>query len=148
MGFFQKKNNRSAHKLGITFSYFGDPFPSLLGANLSYNLGSLMRIRAGYGNINISNPLISSYGAGGILFIPGLNLSPFLSAGWSRISSTWNANVGFYDLMEISTNTSHLYLGVGLDWQAKSGFNLSVGYNYSAKPGIRGLPYVSAGWFF
>ncbi len=78
---------------------------------------------------------VVTYGGGAQLFIPGASLSPTAGASWARYDSKG-------DTYGLKGTGSHIYYSGGLDWQAKSGTNVAVGFNWCPK-----LSRRACGWY-
>lgn len=70
-------SNRMTHRLGIYGTLLGDPWPSLIGANVGYNVMDFFRVHAGLSFI----PGVLILGGGGKSIGAGLE---FFSNGGSR----------------------------------------------------------------
>jgi hypothetical protein len=143
-------SNRDAHRFGIHAGLLGDPFPTLLGYNVNYNLGSFMRATAGYGSISAtssdgSSASLTTMGGGLRFFVPSYNFSPVVGLSYAKVSLTGTIAEG---ISGFSANASHMYATAGFDWQAANGFNLGFGVNYSLKAGVGTAPYFNFGWYF
>jgi len=149
-------NSRSEHRFGLYFSILGDPFPSLWGINLAYNLASFMRIDAGYGSVSATFPdalsaptiTLTSIAGGAKFFIPGWSFSPVAGINYTNVNVSVTGNLGSNTVYGISGSTSFLYSNFGFDWQTHYGLDIGFGYNLPFKAGVGGLPYVTLGWFF
>ncbi len=146
----QAQSNRMKNQLGIHIGFLGDPFPTLLGGNVNYNIADMLRVSAGYGRYPtwiFGDLTVSTLGAGIRVMVPDWNLSPVV--GFSVASVTVISESGvFRDFFGYTGGTwDHVYLTLGFDWQTRGGFNLGAGYNHSLKVGA-GRPYVNLGWYF
>ncbi|MEK6577779.1 MAG: hypothetical protein AABZ55_01015 [Bdellovibrionota bacterium] len=145
-------NHRMANKMGVHLGLLGDPFPTLAGINLDYNVCSFARATAGYGSISATTVggelKATTIGAGIRTFHPEWNFSPVVGLSWANVSVTSTGTLGTLTVGGFGASASHLYATFGLDWQAGSGFNFGAGYNLSLKSGVGGLPYINIGWFF
>ena len=113
-------SNRMKFPFGIGLSFLGEPAPSLIGVNLSYNATDFSRVSVGVGGIwdgeGRGDP---TFGGSIRLFLPEYSFSPFAGMGLSYFNGIWNgAHV-----------TSLETLSFGLDWQTPTGVDLAVGYN-------------------
>jgi hypothetical protein len=151
-------SNRSANKLGIYLGV-GEPAPTLAGVNVAYNVLDYLRLSAGYGKLTVTSGLayngntgelstqessITTMGVGARAFVPGWSLTPSAGVHFAHVSYTGNglAAHGFEE------SGSHVYSTLGLDWQAKSGFNASLGVAHSFKSDVGNSAYLTIGWFF
>lgn len=149
------ENNREMKRLGAYLGILGDPHPTGIGLNVAYNVASFMRASVGFGKVT-TGAAISMDGNGNIaadesstttigfatkFMIPSWNLTPSASLGYSHISISDNTIVADY-------KSSNIYLGLGGDWQAESGFNLGAGLNLSLNGGAPTAPYINVGVFF
>lgn len=148
-------SNRTDHRFGIHVGLIGDPFPTLIGANLNYNILDWFRVTAGYGTITAtrgsSTLSATTIGFGGRFFIPGWSFSPVAGFSWANVSMTLTGpQVAGLDVggFTVGTASSHTYISMGIDWQTGLGLNLGAGYNLSMLDGVGGLPYVNIGWYF
>ena len=150
-------SNRMNNKLGAFVGIVGDPYPSILGVNVGYNVTDFMRASLGYGSIEVTTGMsvngssvattstkVTSVGAGLTGFMPGWNLSPTAGLHITNVSTEGDGEI---EVQGFQGNGTLLYGSLGLDWQAGSGFNLAAGYNVPFGKGAGGL-YASAGWFF
>ncbi len=136
-------------RAGAFLGVLGDPFPTLVGVNLAYNVFDFLRATAGLGQVSASvgnsSASATTVGAGARFLVPGWSLSPVagLSLAYVGYSSTGGAlSVGGFD-----SGGLHAYASLGIDWQTASGFNVGAGYNLSTKAGVGGMPYLNLGWF-
>lgn len=144
-----EESNRSKKKIGGYVGILGDPAPTLLGINAAYNLTDYLRLTAGFGQVKASVTLngassdqsMTTLGAGAKLLYPGWSLSPVLSLGYSHVSIDAGGIVA-----DVAAN--NVFMGVGMDWQAESGFNFGLGLNVAVSGASGTLPYVNLGWFF
>jgi hypothetical protein len=146
-------DNRSARKLGAYIGILGDPHPTVVGFNVAYNVLDFMRASVGFGKVSVSTLTVGSsgfatedtsmttIGVAAKFLVPNWNLSPSASLGYSHVSIDSNAIVTDY-------KSSNIYLGLGGDWQAESGFNLGAGMNLSLNGGAPAAPYINVGMFF
>jgi hypothetical protein len=151
---------REEHKFGIYGSLLGDPYLSLTGINLAYNLTSFMRLTAGYGQASVTGITldalttpttitVTSIGGGLKLFLPHSSFSPVAGFNYSSatvsISGTPDGTSSFYGL---SAAASIMYANFGIDWQTHYGLDIGLGYNLPITAGLLGIPYFNLGWFF
>jgi len=144
--------NRISKRFGAYLGILGDPHPTVVGVNVAYNVFNYLRASIGFGKISAttidlsgSNGLtetsMTTLGASAKFLVPGWNLSPSASLGYSHIS--------FNGLLADSDyKTNNFYLGIGGDWQAQSGFNMGAGLNVSLNGGAPTAPYLNIGMFF
>lgn len=150
-------SNRSAKKLGVYLGY-GEPAPTVLGINVAYNLADFVRLRAGYGKLSsgtsvsvggqtfdLGEASTTTLGAGARFSVPGWNLTPTAGIHFANVSYTGN---GLTTVGGFNESGSHVYSTLGVDWQAQSGFNAGLGYQFSFKSGADNGLYLNAGWFF
>ncbi len=146
---------RMARRAGMYVAY-GDPYPTVLGVGVAYQLTDFLRAQAGFGKISVTNGITIS--ASGITtqessattvglglkgMVPGWNFTPTVGLHFSHLSySSSGISVGGF-----TESGSHVYTSLGFDWQAQGGFNLTGGYQLSFKSGIGGGLYLGAGWF-
>jgi hypothetical protein len=152
--------NRSSKKLG---AYFGiqDPSPTVLGMNVAYNVTDFMRVSVGYGNIETTTGATitsdgtstmvvtreakaTTIGAGARFMMPSRNLTPTAGLHVARIDYSGSGGLEVGGFKESGT---HVYGSIGVDWQARSGFNAALGYNVSISPSGHGSVYANAGYF-
>ncbi|MBY0469778.1 hypothetical protein K2X30_01330 [bacterium] len=148
-------SDRMTNKVGIYLGV-GDPAPTLLGVNVAYNVFDFMRATAGFGQLtttsgidlttgNTTQASSTTIGFGSRFFVPGWSLSPTAGLHFASVSYSGNGSVtvgGF------QRSGSHVYGSLGVDYQAKSGFNASAGMTMSFASGVGTAFYVNAGWFF
>lgn len=146
-------SDRMIKRAGAYLGVLGDPFPTLVGVNLGFNIFDFLRVHGGVGKISSSTSFGTSsvsasattVGAGARLFVPGWNLSPTLGLGAAAVLYT--SDGAAIRVQGFDASGAHVYGSFGLDWQTASGFNLGLGYNISFRSGIGGLPYLNLGWF-
>src|SRR4051812_30156988 len=80
-------NVRSYRPIGVYATLWGEPFPSLVGANLSYNVYDFARVSAGIGSDSTDRLRASTMGVGMKLFVPSLPLSPTVGLHWAADSA-------------------------------------------------------------
>jgi hypothetical protein len=146
-------NHRGDRRLGAYLGILGDPHPTVVGFNVAYNVLDYLRASAGFGKVTVSTfdlndsgigvteSSLTTFGVAGKFLVPGWNLSPAATVGLSFVSIDEGITATDYK----STN---LYLGLGGDWQAASGFNLGAGLNLSLNGGAPTAPYINVGMFF
>jgi len=150
-------DNRMNRRFGAYVGILGDPHPTNFGFNVAYNLADFLRASVGFGKISAPSVSVSSDGSnvsigdsdssmttiGAALkyLVPGWNLSPTATLGYSHVSISG-------DMVAIDYKSSNIYLGIGGDWQAASGFNLGAGMNLSLNSGAPTAPYINVGMFF
>ena len=154
MGVFhdtKAQSNRMKHKLGVHLGLIGDPFPTLIGFNVNYNVLDFLRATAGYGSISVTSGggelTATTIGLGVRGMVPDWNFTPVVGLSWATVSvSVTGGATG--DVGGFSGSGSHLYATFGVDWQTGAGFNVGAGYNLSLASGVGGLPYLNLGWYF
>lgn len=145
-------SNRSDRKWGAYLGVLGDPHPTAFGINAAYNVTDYLRASVGYGrfstgsisignSVSIEEESVSTFGVAAKFLMPGWNISPSATVGFSFIG----LSDGF---VSEDYKTSNLYLGLGGDWQMASGFNLGAGLNLSLNGGAPTAPYLNIGMFF
>ncbi len=143
-------SNRMKHRSGAYVGLLGDPFPTVIGVNLAYNVADFMRATAGFGkvsaSIGTSTTSATTIGAGARFMVPGWDISPTagLSFAYVAVSSDGGGSVS---VQNFTDSGAHLYGTLGVDWQTEGGFNLGLGYNFSFKSGVGGMPYVNLGYY-
>ena len=151
-----EQSNRMKNRLGVHAGLLGDPFPTLVGGNVNYNVTDFARVTAGYGSISVSvsgtgtsgELTASTFGAGVRCMVPGWNFSPVAGISWATVSVTVSGTGVIGTVGGFGASASHMYATFGFDWQTGAGFNLGAGYNLSLKSGVGGLPYINLGWYF
>ena len=144
-------SNRMKNRAGGYVGLLGDPFPTIIGLNIAYNVLDFMRATAGLGQVSAqfgtAEATATTIGAGARFFVPGWDFSPTagLSFAYVSVSQTGGMSVSVKNFDE---SGAHLYGTIGVDWQAATGFNVGAGYNLSFKSGIGGLPSLNLGWYF
>ncbi len=145
--------SRDSKKIGVGIGLFNEPFLSLMGYNLAYNLHNKLRLTAGYGSVSItgSNFTLEVQSIGGNLrYFPfDWNFAPFLEGGASSSSGKVSGS-GTVSGLSMPTTGVFYSVGAGLDWQTTLGLNLGLSYkmlfgsnaNHFAAPGFH------LGWFF
>jgi hypothetical protein len=121
------EGSRAQHKFGFYGTVLNDPYPSLWGVNLGYNLTEFMRFTVGYGTLAVGTASVTSYNAGMKFFIPGWSFSPFAGANYNVISSTGSlAFNGINMTYTPGTNLNTITASAGLEWQSEGGFILGA----------------------
>jgi len=153
---------RSKNKLGVAINFVGDPFPSLVSYQLSYNLMHWLRAGVSYGKFNFASTdagpdsasgSITSVGVSAKVFVlPSWNLSPFVGAGYSYGKGTGTFTIGGESLNS-AENLTTIVGSVGIDHQSNIGFNIGAGINYFISPtlvtdALTYLPHFYVAWFF
>lgn len=139
-----QESNREAHKWGGYISILGDPSPSIFGLNVGYNLNSMLRVHAGYGEVKVSDIFtgvetsMTSIGAGIDAFWPEWNFTPVVGLSYTHVAVDGD---GF------DVAASNITAKIGFDWTTKGGYMLGAGIQV-ALSGDGDGPYVQTGWFF
>lgn len=137
-----EESNRLHSRLGFEVSLLGDPFPALLGANISYNLYDFLRAKAGGGlSSDFDGNNWQTLGCGLRFFVPGWNLSPF---GGVSIAHRWHQDT--YTPNK-SDEITYGYLSIGLEWLAQNGINVGAAISVPIAR-IVALPNFYLGWYF
>ena len=147
---------RATKKIGINVGVITEPFPSVLGYGISYNLAQFLRLGVSYGSISATGTTGAvpyaidlktlAFDAKG--FLIDWNFAPFVNLGYSTISGTVSGT-GSASGIGITSAGSSLYYGGGIDWQTYFGFNFGVEYKSLTIAGKAiGLPGVYFGWYF
>lgn len=147
----------NARKWG-TYVGIGNPYPSLLGLNVAYNVDSHIRASIGYGEIEVTSGITfdgngiseqktkaSTYSAGADYLITDYQVRPLvgLRAGYFNVSGN-----GTFNVQGVSRSTGLLYTNIGLDWLAGGGFNMGAGLNVAMLGGAGANFYANLGYFF
>jgi hypothetical protein len=142
-------SHRMQKRAGAYLGILGDPFPTLIGVNLGYNVFDFLRATAGIGQVSASTGAstasATTLGAGARFLVPGWSLSP--SAGLSVAYLAYASDGLGISLGNYGAGGLHAYASFGVDWQTEGGFNLGLGYNVSFRSGFGGMPYINLGWF-
>ncbi len=138
-------SNRMNNKVGVTIGVVGDPYPSILGVNGSYNVTDFLRGTLGYGEIEFLGVKMTTIGAGATGFVPGWSITPIFGLHYSNISTEGDGEI---EIQGYRGSGGLLYTALGFDWQAGGGFNLGMGYNIPLSGTGPGTFYAAAGWFF
>ncbi len=142
------ESNRMKRKAGA-FAAVNQPNPGILGLNVAYHFADVLRADAGYASMSsslgTSESSTSTLGFGINAYVPDWSLSPTVGLHFATVSYSGNNAI---EVGGFTSNGSHLYASLGVDWQAESGFHAGLGYNLSFKSGIGGSGYVALGWFF
>jgi len=145
--------NRGSKKIGVGVGLLTEPFPSLIGYTLAYNLNDNLRLTAGYGSISstASNASfdITTIGVDAKYFLLDWSFTPFISAGVSSITGTVSGT-GSTSGISISGTGVIPAAGFGIDWQSWIGFNLGVDYKIALSSNANhvGIPGIYFGWYF
>lgn len=143
---------RTKKRWGFYLTQAGDPFPNLVGFNLSFNLRAWLQLHAGGGLVVTSSPTTYSAGAGARFLLPNLNCSPFIGFGYSQLFSTVDRDIEVKTPLGTEFNTTsnkgQLYVSGGLQWTTTGGFVLGAGVNYSLVSGSGWLPFGQLGYQF
>jgi hypothetical protein len=139
---------RDNKRIGFYLSGLGDPFPSIVGINVAYNVLDELRLSAGLGEAIFGESV--GFGVKYII-LPERPVSPVMGLGITRtrivdvFGGIFGGTPGPDDIL-VSGNFS-----AGADWQTDFGFNLGLGASWifaTEEIGIRVLPYINIGWFF
>ena len=145
--------SRSHKKIGLDLGLITEPFPSLLGYNLSYNVFDQLRLTAGYGTVSSTGAGYSmdvkTIGVDAKLFLLNWSFAPFVSLGYTSVSGTVSG-VGTSGGISLSGTGKSAHYGIGVDWQTWAGFNLGLEYKnlVGSSLGTTGAPGLYIGWFF
>ena len=146
-------SSRAAKRIGLSVGILSEPAPTLIGYNLSYNLGSRFRMTVGYGSVTATDPNftvdVKTYGLDVKTFVTQSNVAPFVGASVSRVIGSVSGS-GSVGGLSLTTGGTFYGPSVGFDWQAGIGFNFGIEYKYLMGQGIdaTGLPGVYFGWYF
>lgn len=145
--------SRASKKIGIGIGLITEPFPSLLGYNLSYNLSDKFRLTGGYGSVSATGTGFSldvkTWGMNLKYFPLSWNFAPFLEGGASSVSGTITGTGTVSGLSVASTGVFYS-AGCGIDWQTGIGFNLGLSYKFlfGKNSGNVAAPGLHLGWYF
>lgn len=147
------ESSRMDKRFGAYVGILGDPHPTLFGVNLAYNVLDYLRASVGYGQITVTTlslddsgfgtaeESMTTIGAAAKFLVPGWNLTPTATLGYSHVFMS----EGFES---IDYDSDNLYVGLGGDWQTTGGFNLGAGFNVSITGSAPLAPYINLGMFF
>ncbi len=116
------------------------------GLLLDFILGTFMRIIDP--NFSLLMPYqgyngAASHSFGANFFVPNWELSPMIGAHYGRM------HISSGQPLNLSKSMNHMYYTVGVDYQGKSGAQMSAGVSYAPKIPMGNLaPFVSFGIFF
>ena len=134
---------RSLKRFGLSVAYGGSPAPSMIGYQLNYNVGSLVRLSAGYGTL--TGGVTQSVGVK--FFVPGWSFSPFVGANYAKF--TLNGSLAASASSQgVPTQRLYVFTQYGLDWQTRFGLNLGAGVSQIMVKGIQSIGFGYLGWFF
>jgi hypothetical protein len=143
---------RNTKKIGVSVGILTEPFVSLMGYNLSYNIKQWVRLSAGYGTSNATGDGysidVNTIAIDAKFFLLDWNFAPYLDVGYSKISGTvtGTADLGGFSLTQTG---GAIYYGAGLDWQTYFGFNLGFTFKMMSLNGQRAsIPGAYLGWYF
>jgi hypothetical protein len=140
--------SRATKKIGLSIGLLTEPFPSVIGYSLSYNLFKQLRLTAGYGSISATGTGytadLTTIAADAKLFVVDWNFAPFVSAGFSNVSGTitGTSTAGGTSLTQTG---SAVVFGGGIDWQMDWGLNLGLEYKTAS---IGGNSVAIPGFYF
>jgi hypothetical protein len=145
-------SSRSVKKFGVGVGLITEPFPSVIGYNVSYNLAQFLRLGVGYGSISASGAGYSfdvkTIAVDAKAFLLDWNLSPFVNLGFTNVSGTISGTGSASGLSLTSTGSS-IYYGGGLDWQTNFGFNIGFDFKVMSIGGQSlSAPGAYFGWYF
>lgn len=145
-------SSRATKKIGLSVGILTEPFPSVIGYNLSYNLAKFLRLGVGYGNISLTSTAYTvdvttiAFDVKG--FLLDWNFAPFLNLGYTNVSGTISGT-GSASGLSVTSTGGALYYGAGIDWQTYLGFNLGFEYKMFTKNSQTvGAPGLYLGWYF
>lgn len=144
---------RLNHRFGFYSSLLGDPFPSLWGVNIGFNLFRFLRLTGGYGSVSATfasggTLSVTSIGGGAKLFMPSWNFSPVAGINYTNITVSASGLAQGDAVNGISASGSAVYTNLGLSFQAGSGLMIEAGANVGLSGGVTTTPYAALGWFF
>jgi len=105
---------------------------------VAYNINDMLRANLGFGSFPKQNESITSLGGGLKAMLPSANFSPVIGLNFAHTDKGG----------DVKGAGSHLYVNVGLDYQAPGGLYLGVGINESLSQATPILPYLNVGYFF
>ena len=143
---------RSTKKFGLSVGILTEPFLSLMGYNVSYNIKQWVRVTAGYGTSSASgstyNIDVNTIALDAKLFLLDWNFAPYVDVGYSKISGTVTGT-GDLGGLRLSQTGGAIYYGAGIDWQTYFGFNLGFNLKMMSLGGqSASIPGFYAGWYF
>jgi hypothetical protein len=148
---------RHGNRFGAAVGVLADPVPSVVSAEVSYDLAPSWRLHGGLGAGAspgfLEDRTWQTYGAGvRFLVLPQRPFSPVCGASLTHATVKWDFMLG------LGTETQDTWTGglsAGLDWQTRVGFNAAIGATVLLKPsdgpfettwGL--LPFLRLGWLF
>ncbi len=148
---------RYANRWGTSIAILGDPVPSIVSLEGSYDLTPYWRVHGGMGGGAFPGFLTDiewkTYGAGvRFLALPRKAVSPVLGA--SMTYAQVQTRVFFFDDEPDEESAVTGVVSAGLDWQTRAGFNLAVGASALLQTGdspfhsAPAFPYLRLGWLY
>lgn len=145
-------SSRSTKKIGLSVGILTEPFVSLMGYNLSYNIKQWLRVTAGYGTSKVTgssfNIDVNTIALDAKFFLLDWNFAPYVDLGYSKISGkvTGTGDLGG---LSLSQTGGAIYYGAGIDWQTYFGFNLGFNVKMMTLNGQKAtIPGAYLGWYF
>jgi hypothetical protein len=152
--------SRSQNKLGISAGAFSEGFPALFTYGLHYNFFSALRLSVGYGSFSASTPLdaatvgvkVTSLTGSAKYFPLNWSFSPYVGFHFTKTSADGNYELLGQNLSASGDVNSYM-VSVGVDHQARVGFNIGAGVHYMLSPSlvtdlITYVPHFYLGWYF
>jgi hypothetical protein len=146
-------SSRSSKRIGVGIGLITEPFPSLLGYTLAYNLSNKFRVTGGYGSVSATgsnfNLDVKTYGLNLKYFPLDWNFAPFFEGGASSVSGNVTGT-GTVSGLSIASTGIFYSAGCGLDWQTGIGFNIGLSYKllFGKNADNVAAPGFHLGWFF
>lgn len=159
---------RSQRPLGFHWGVLSDPFPTIAGMNMIFNVTDFVRVTAGAGlsrwQAYLATPepfLLGSLeynvtsltgGTGVKIFVPSWNLSPNVGLNFSFIPGFGTGTFSFLG-QSVTSHTQHainLYANAGLEWITPFGLQFGAGINFPFFGPFTNLirPYAHLGFMF
>ena len=134
--------SRDVKKIGVSVGFLTEPFPSVVGYDVSYNVLSYLRLTGGYGSVGS----LSTFAFDAKAFPIDWNFAPYVTVGFTNVSGSSGGSVGGTNL---NVSGNGVYYGAGIDWQMDIGFNLGFNVKVVSIGGLNlSLPGFYTGWYF
>lgn len=146
-----------AHRFGV-YASLGNPYPTLLGLNVAYNINRDLRASLGYGEVEATTGIsinesgmttqtvsAKTYAAGAEYFFLD---SPVRAVAGVRAGYFQVSGQGEIEIDGFKKSTGYVYSNLGMDWVSRDGYQIGGGYNVAFVGASGAGFYLNSGWFF
>ncbi len=162
-GSWGTRSSRGSHRpkktLGIEFTLMGEPFPSAVGFNVTYQLLKPLRVQVGYGRSDGTGVAgLTMGGSVNLYMLPSKAISPFLKVGYAKVNGLSGGLALATPILSVnetplgsfpSDKSSHFYYGGGIEISlSKRGVYFTSDYVMSSQSGVGGWVGFGIGTLF